>query len=191
MPELPVASVVGALFGWHHQVSFDVVFELVESLTERIQTQHDYLSLISWVSLALHGAGPIDPLQEEILLPLMRLRVQFPEIGTERYGWARLGERLCIRHAIEVADVLVQLVQNHSVFMMAQDEEPALLRVAAQANQTAVWNLVGNVLLADEWRMTMGVRGWITDLFEAQVIEEWVGDSDARAERVDGCQRWK
>jgi hypothetical protein len=47
-----------------------------------------------------------------------------------------------------------------------------------------VWKIVGEALLADEWRLTMGVRGWITDLFETQVIEQWIGDSDERAERV-------
>jgi hypothetical protein len=112
------------------------------------------------------------------------MRTRYPEIGTERYGWARLGERLCQDHPIAVAEVIVTLARDHSVFMMPQDEEPALLRATAARDEVAVWGLIGQALLDDEWRLTMGVRGWITELFNSDVIKDWIGSSEDRAERV-------
>ena len=55
-------------------------------------------------------ATSLDESQEEVILRLVSLRSQYPEIGTERWGWARLGEQVCANHPTEVASVIIDLV---------------------------------------------------------------------------------
>ena len=72
--------------------------------------------------------------------------------------------------------------------MMAQDVEPALLQAAASREPKAVWAIVGEALLGDEWRLTMGVRGWIRGY--SILVRSRIG-SVAQMNGLNGSPWWR
>ena len=58
LAELPVASAAGPLFGWHHSIDTETVFEVINSFVNRVESQQDYTAAVSWTSMALYEKPP-------------------------------------------------------------------------------------------------------------------------------------
>jgi hypothetical protein len=184
LPEVPVASAVASLFGWHHQLDSKSIFKLIDSFVDRIVDGRDYLATISWTSLALHNVKQLGADQERTVYRLVAMRSTHPDLGAERWAWARLAERLSADYALRIVQLIVALAAGASVVMLTQDEEAGLMRRVAAHSPTEAWSIVGNALLEGDWRVVLALRPWVTDAFESSVIEAWIGNSDQRAERV-------
>ena len=184
IPSMSVAEAANSLFGWHHQLDQATIFDISAAFIDRIADDRDFQATIQWVSLALHNLSELTSEQMEMIYRLVALRIDHPDVGSQKWEWSRLVERVIPEFGLDIVRLLIALAKTPSVVMIAEDEEPGLMRQAAASNQADSWAVIGEALMEGEWRTTLALRPWVTDAFESAVIEDWIDDSLDRAERV-------
>jgi hypothetical protein len=182
--ELPVRQAANGLFGWHVNVEIDHLATLLASWIDRVDDQYDYNAAVDFVAMALfQRPGWIDEL-DDLVVRLVDLRGQFPEIGQQNWDWTQLAKRQLDRRPFELLQSALYLIDSGELRLFSPGEETELLREACRRSGAAGWDLVMSMLTAGSWRIHMDIRGWLVDQFPADDVVAWIGADVERAKLV-------
>jgi hypothetical protein len=181
---LPVAAGIYALFGWQKNIDDSVAGQLLADWLARIDSQEDYVAVIDWLNLWLHGRDQIPATMQDNAYALLLLRRSYPEISRQRWAWWRISGAFVAAHGVELARLILDLIDSHDLTVLEQDQESQLLRQCAGTHPTEMWTEIANRISGGAWRIQMTVRGWLASSIPADVIEAWVGSDRSKARIV-------
>jgi len=182
--ELPVADGTYVLFGWQRNLSDNDVDALLDNWLPRVLSQRDYNALIDWFNLWLHGQEAIPERLRDRALRLLMLRRQYPDTSQETWDWCRVAGGVADEHGVELARLVLDLVDSGSIMIHEGRDESELLARCVRLHPTAVWDDVAGRLEQGSWRIQMEIRGWLLSAAPLEIIEAWVGDDVRRARLV-------
>jgi hypothetical protein len=182
--EVPAAQAAFALFGWQRNLSAEASDALILDWLGRVETQQDYNAVIDWINLRERTEeGPSDD-QATVLLDVLRRRTTFPDLGQQRWDWSQLALQIVDRHAVDLTQLILDLIANDQLMALQHDSESEVLLNAARANPDAVWDAVAERLVNGDWRLQMQIRGWLLHVIPLDVLEAWIGNDVERARIV-------
>jgi hypothetical protein len=182
--DLAVAEGAWVLFGWQRNISESDLAMLLDDWAARLLNNVDYGALIDWLNLwQPHDAPIADSVKDRVWRMLLRRR-DFEDIGQGRWDWGQLANRFVDEKPIELAGLVLDLIESDAVMIHSSDDEARLLVEAAKKRPADVWSGVVSRLEAGSWRLSMAIRGWLTNTIPADIIETWVGDDLERARLV-------
>lgn len=115
-----------------------------------------------------------------LTLELLHQRLDYPDIGHQRYGWCQLAVGLTRGFPHEVARHVLDLVSQGGRTFLDSDHEAAVLRAAATISPKSTWDLVAGRIEQGDWRTAMTLRGWFAEAIPAETILDWIGESELR-----------
>lgn len=180
---VPVGLAARLLMPWTNHLLDETCLKLLRAWAPQISNQEDYNAVVDWAALWLHGREDLPRSSESDLAELLLLRGEHPEVGQQSWDWSQLASRLLDRHAVAIAQLLLELVSSGDL-MLPHHEEARVLQDAAKEDPTTVWTLVAARLEGGDWRVSMSLRGFFLHAIPVEVIREWVGQSPQRAELV-------
>lgn len=181
---LPVAEAARAMFGWRHATSARDLVRILRNWLPRLEGQTDYNAAVDWTSAWLHDHRRIQIELRAVLLELLRRRVDYGQLGNERWDWARIAERLLTRDPAGIAGLVISVMNDGSQVVLEEDEEARLLARAASLAPGRVWALLATNLGKDGWRLAMSIQGWLLPVLPMNVVTRWVKYSIKRARKV-------
>ena len=182
---LPVADATYALFGWQQNLTQTDLSEILHDWVGRIQSQDDYNAVLDWLNLVLHSEEVVPSTLREDTWQLVRMRADFPELRRQRWEWSRLATLLVPDHGLELARLVLNLVDSDRLMIIAGDDEAMLLGQCAHSHGEAIWSEVADRLTtAGGWRLQMELRGWFLDHVSPGVVASWVSADLQRARIV-------
>jgi hypothetical protein len=179
----PVAEAVQNSFGLGRDMGHSELAHWLAELIPRVDSQEDYNALLDFTSLSLHGHEGTNPSLEKLWVSLLGLRSAFPLLGSQTWAWGQLGTRAARTHPAEVVALALDLVEQDALRLYSQ-EEGAVLRVAVQTGGPEVWAMVMNAVQAGNWKLKIGVDGWLGGLIDLDDVRSWIGDNLDRARAV-------
>jgi hypothetical protein len=183
--ELPVADGTYVLFGWQRNISDDDVDELINDWLPRVSSQEDYSALIDWFNLWLHGEAAVVPDRLRArALRLLMLRKDYPDVSREAWDWCRIAEGLIDEHGVEIAQLVLDLVDSGSLMILESSEESELLTRCVRLYPEVLWGDIADRLAGGSWRVQMQTQGWLLGAVPLEIIEEWVGEDIGRARLI-------
>ena len=102
----------------------------------------------------------------------------------QSWDWAQLAKRQLERRPLELLQSILQLIDAGAMQIFGPGEERELLEGALRSSGAPGWDLVMSMLEAGSWRIQMDGRGWLTSLFPAELVTEWIGTDKERAKLV-------
>lgn len=168
---------------WQDDLAPEVAVMLLQDWMSRITSDRDYAAVVDWVQMFAYRRGGLPPQLRALTRELLHRRLDYPDIGHQRYDWCQLAG-LAGDFPEELARDVLDLVSRGGLTLLESDHEAAVLRAAAVVSPKATWDLVGGRIEQGDWRASMTLRGWFADAFPAETILEWVGESEKRAELV-------
>jgi len=180
--ERPVVEAVQNAFGLRRDMELPELGQWLGELIPRVRTQEDYNALLDFLSLSLHRREDAPGL-EELWVPLLRLRSAFPALGSQTWAWGQLGIRAARMDPVEVARLILDLVDQDALRLYTRDEG-AVLKVAVQSGGAEVWGIVMSAVQTGNWKLKMGVDGWLGGLIDLEDVRAWIGDDLDRARAV-------
>ena len=181
--ERPVAEAVQNSFALRRDMALSELAQWLAELIPRVGTQEDYNALLDFMNLSLHRREGNDPSLEELWVSLLRLRSAFPALGSQTWAWGQLGIRSARTHPVEIVQLVLDLVDQDALHLYTPDEG-ALLKVAVQAGGAETWGIVMSAVQSGNWKLTMGVDGWLGGLVDLNAVRVWIGDDLDRARAV-------
>lgn len=169
---------------WQEDLTTEVAAELLRDWMSRLDSDRDYAAVVDWVQMLAHRRGGLPQELSAATLELLHQRLDYPDIGHQRYDWCRLASGLAPDYPGELARDVLDLVSQDRLTLVDSDHEAAVLRSAAAASPKEAWDLVAGRIEQGDWRLSMTLRGWFAAAVPADTVLEWVGDSDERAELV-------
>jgi hypothetical protein len=182
--ELPVADGTHVLFGWLSNLSDDDIDTILDDWLTRVSSQRDYSALVDWFNLWLHNKDAIPDRLRDRAFRLVMLRREYPDISRQRWDWCRIAGGLASEHGVELARLVLDLVDSGLLMIHEDREEAELLSRCAQKHPQAVWDDVARRLADGSWRLPMQMRGWFLNAVPVEVVQEWVGTDVERARLV-------
>jgi hypothetical protein len=183
---LPISSGTSLLFGWQANLNERDVADLLDDWLGRLSSQHDYNSLVDWLSLWLHGQPTSPDTLRPRVLRLLLLRKEYPGLTQQRWPWARLADGFLDSHPLELAATILDSVDAGVVMLHEGDEDSRVLVAAATRKPEDVWSDVARRLQRGSWRVQMEVRGWLLAAIPVEVLEVWIEDDVRKARIVAG-----
>jgi|GEM_PF-795513 hypothetical protein len=181
---IPVAQAASALFGWQQNVTDNEAIQLVSDWLARVATQQDYNALIDWVNFRYpHDDGLPDPFRP-LALKLLMKREAFPEMGQQRWDWAQLATLMVSDHAVDLAKLVIDLIDGDRMMVHREGPESQILLNAAATHPDEVWTEIAERLIKGSWRVQIEIRGWLLTAIPQGVLERWIGDDLERARLV-------
>lgn len=186
LPHIPVAEGARAVFYWLREESDEALLrQYIEDWSRRVETQADYSALVDFIAFAIHGRSDLSTDLEDLISDVVAMRVDFPDVGRQRYDWRMLAERQLDRRPRQLVDTIVQLVESNVVSIYSRSEEQSLFARSIQAAGSQAWvDLMDRLESRSSFKLSFAVRGWLADVVELSVLEGWVGDSKERARVV-------
>jgi hypothetical protein len=181
---LPVRDAAARMFGWHLDVEPEHLAAMLSDWIPRIETQQDYNAAVDVVAIMLFRQPQLSDDLEAQIAELVALRVQFGEVGQQSYNWVQLARRRLTRDPGELLLTLLQQVDSGSMLTYEGSEERELLREALVAAGPGSLDQVLSMIESGSWRLQMDFRGWLTSVFEAKDVIEWVETDLERARLV-------
>lgn len=186
LPAISVAEGARAVFYWLREASDEeLLHHYIEGWKNRVETQADYSALIDFLDFGLRGREELSPELDQAIGDIVMMRTGFPDLGQQEHDWNKLAERQLNRAPDQIVQVLVALVEEDSVSLYSESRKRGLFGRAVKLAGPEVWKqLMDRLALRESWRLSFASRGWIADIVDVAVIEEWVGDSKERARTV-------
>lgn len=182
--ELPVAEGGVALFGWSQNLGDDEAVALASDWLGRVASQQDYNTLVDWINLRVPSDAPLPDWLRPIARRIVMMRAEFPEMGQQRWDWSRLATQFVDDHAIELAGLILGLIDQDRLMIHRDDYESQILAGAASADPEGVWAEIAARLSAGSWRVQMEIRGWLLSAVPTETVEQWIGTDVVRARLV-------
>lgn len=179
-----VAEAASRTIHFQDDMAPDVAMALLEEWMSRIASDHDYAAVVDWVQMLAYRRGGLPPELRSPTCELLHRRLDYPDIGNQRYDWCQLAAELTRDFPIDTARDVLDLVARGGLTLLDSDHEGAVLRAAAGASPKATWDLVGGRIEDGDWRLVMALRGWFAEVVPADTVIEWIGGSETRAELV-------
>jgi hypothetical protein len=186
IPQLSVEEGTYGTIRWQPALADEEVVLLLADWSSRMLSQSGYNALIDWLSLWYHRDRDLPAQARVEVLGLLKRRLEFPDLGNERWDWAQIAKRFVPTHSSEVARVLLDLVSEKDLIFLDSDEEAEILRSAAQVSPLELWTEVAQRLEREDWRIAMDLRSWFTEAIPVDVLADWVQDSVRRARLLAG-----
>lgn len=182
---LEVADGVAALFGWHRNLSDEEVATILDDWMARLSSQRDYNAVVDWLSLWLPSEEGIPDWMRDRAWHLISLRSEYPDLSQEGWDWGRIASGLVDERGMELARLILDLVESGSQMIHQSDDEAALLARCVVLHPEEAWDEIAQRLTSEKsWRVQMQIRGWLLHSFPSEIIERWVGDDIDRAQIV-------
>lgn len=181
---VPVTEAAGRTIYWQEDLAPEVAARLLQDWMSRIDSDRDYAAVVDWVQMLAYRRGGLPPELNSLTRELLHQRLNYPNIGHQRYDWCQLGVALARDFPDELARDVLDLVSRGGLTLLDSDHEAAVLRAAATVSPKGTWGLVAGRIEQGDWRAAMTLRGWFTEAVPAETILDWVGDSEKRAELV-------
>ncbi len=182
--ELPVADGAYILFGWQRNLSDDDVEAIIDDWLPRVSSQQDYNALVDWTNLLLHGQDGVPDRLHDRVLSMLMLRRQFPDVSRETWDWCRLANGLVEEHGVELARLVLDLVDSNSLMIHEDRDEAVLVAEGFRRHPQQLWNDLAERFTPKSWRIRMEIGGWLLAVVPVEIIETWVGDDIGRARIV-------
>lgn len=179
----PVAEAVQNSFRLRRNMGHSELAHWLAELIPRVGSQEDYNALLDFTSLSLHGHEGSNPSLDELWVSLLGLRSTFPLLGSQTWAWGQLGTRAARTYPAEIVRLVLDLVEQDALRLYSQ-EEGAVLRVAVQSGGPEAWAIVMSAVQAGNWKLKMGVDGWLGGLIDLNDVRSWIGDDLDRARAV-------
>lgn len=179
----PVAEAVRNPVGLHRGRALAELAPWLAELVPRVSNQEDYNAILDFINLALHRRQGVDAPLGDLWLPILRLRMVYPELGDQVWAWRQLGIRAGNTHPVDTARLVLDLVEA-DILHLYSSGEGAVLKAAVQSGGPRVWAIVMDAVHAGQWKLQMGLRGWFGDLVDLEALSGWVGDDLDRARAV-------
>ncbi|WP_146080231.1 hypothetical protein [Pseudoclavibacter sp. RFBG4] len=186
LPSISVADGARAVFYWLREENDEALLRLyVEDWSKRVETQTDYNALVDFIAFAIHGRSDLSTDLEDLIGDVVTMRVDFADVGQQRYDWRMLAERQLDRRPQQLVDTIVQLVESDAVSIYWRSEEQSLFARSIQAAGPTAWvDLMDRLESRGSFKLSLAVRGWLADVVGLSVLEGWVGKSKERARVV-------
>lgn len=186
LPDISVAEGARAVFYWLREESDEALLQqYIEDWLRRVETQADYSALVDFIAFAIHGRSDLSADLEDVIGDVVAMRVDFPDVGQQRYDWKKLAERQLSRRPRQLVDTIVQLVEGDAVSIYSRSEEQSLFARSIQAAGPEAWvALMDRLESRSSFKLSFALRGWLADVVDLSVLEGWVGDSKERARVV-------
>ncbi len=181
---VPVIEAASRVLYWQDGLAPDVARVLLEDWMSRISSDRDYAAVVDWVQMFAFRIGGVPPELTSLTLALLHRRLEYPNVGHQRYDWCQLAAGLAREFPDELASDVVELVSRGDLTLLGSDREAGVLRAAAAESPGSTWNLIAGRVEQGDWRVSLSVSGWFADAVPAQLISQWIGDSEERAEVV-------
>lgn len=180
---LPVREGAPRLFGWHVDVEPERLSALLTEWLPRIETQQDYNAAVDVVAMITFGKPEIGDEVEAQISTLVDLHAQFGDIGQQGYDWVQLARRRLNVDAIGLLTMLLKQMDEGAVMTYDGSEEQGLLKETITAAGPASLQDVLDFIERGSWRIRMGFRGWLSTVYDAPILIEWIG-TDAEHARL-------
>ena len=174
---LPVREAAPRMFGWHVGVESEYLSRMLKDWLLRIEEQQDYNAAVDVTAMMLFRQPELDDDLEAAITELVNMRVQFGEIGQQGYDWAQLARRRLAIDPDGLLQILLQLVDCGSLITFEGSEELRLLQETIVAAGPSSLAVVLGMVEAGSWRLQMDFRGWLTSVYGAADLIDWVGDN--------------
>ena len=186
---VPVPEAAGRTIYWQDDLATEAAAGLLEDWMGRIDSDHSYAAVVDWVQMFAYRKNGLPPALNSLTLGLLRKRLDYPNIGQQRYDWCQLAAGLARDFPDELTRDVLDLVSRGDLTLLDSDHEAAVLRAAAAVSPEGVWDLVTGRIEQGDWRVVMTLRGWFPEAVPTETILDWVGGSDKRAELVASIAR--
>ncbi|WP_157002154.1 hypothetical protein [Agromyces laixinhei] len=183
LPRLSVASGARALFFWVRDVSDEaLVGDYLADWVGRIESQEDYNAVVDFVALHLHGRSEISYDLEAVVWQVVGLRTRFPVLGRQENDWSVLARRSLEQHPLELAGLLLDLIEADAIRMYSRPSEANLLRDSIELAGTPAWQeAMSRIAAPGSFRLSFAVRDWLAIVVPIEVAAAWVDGSVERA----------
>jgi hypothetical protein len=180
---LPVAIGARQVFAWQRELTQPEVTELARGWAERLESQEDYNALVDWLNFRPLDQELPDSLRE-ITFDVLYKRKAFPALGQQAWDWSQLAKALAAQRGVELARLILELVNEGKLTVLEHHEESQVLILSAQSFPKGVWNEVAILLSQRSWRIPMEIRSWFLSSIPSGIVESWIGDDVERARLV-------
>ena len=181
---IPVREAAPRMFGWHTEVEPRYISKMLKDWLPRIEAQQDYNAAVDVTAMMLFRQPELNDDIEADIAELVNMRVQFGEIGQQGYDWVQLARRRLATDPRGLLQALLQQVDSGSLTAFEGSEELGLLQETIAAAGPSSLGMVLGMVEAGSWRLQMDFRGWLTNVYTAADLIDWVGDDVDRARLV-------
>jgi hypothetical protein len=182
--QLGVIDGIAALFGWQRNISAEEALLLFNDWSARIASQDDYNAVVDWLGFWLFGKEETPAELKESLCELLLHRREYPELSQQQWTWCQLAGRIVDSCGVQLARLILDLVDAQVLIISQDQEEGKLLRNCLREHPEEVWAELAARLTQQSWRLQMEARGWLLNELPSTIVEEWVGTSIERARIV-------
>lgn len=181
---LPVREAAPRMFGWHTGVEPEYISKMLEDWLPRIEAQQDYNAAVDVTAMMLFRQPELDDKIEADIAELVDMRVQFGAIGQQSYAWVQLARRRLATDPHGLLQALLQQVDSESLITFEGSRELRLLQETIAAAGPGSLGKVLSMVESGSWRLQMDFRGWLTNVYTAADLIDWVGNDVDRARLV-------
>jgi hypothetical protein len=181
---LPVRVGAPRMFGWHTGVEPKYISQMLQDWLQRIEAQSDYNAAVNVTAMMLFRQPELNQDMEASISELVNMRLQFGEIGQQGYDWVQLARRQLATDPDALLQTLLRQVDSGSLSTFEGSEELRLLQETMAAAGPGSIGKVLDMVEAGSWRIQMDFRGWLTDVYTAADLIDWIGDDVDRARLV-------
>lgn len=111
---------------------------------------------------------------------LVRLRIQYLDVGNKEWEWAQLARRQLDHQPAELHETLLLLLESDGYMPFGDSEETKLLRETVGKVGPEGWLKTMDRIAASP-RMQTTFHGWLASAVDFTVAEAWVGTDLQRA----------
>ena len=177
------AGVLG-LGGWSRNYSPEAFAAILGHWTDEATRDSDVAALTDLLALHLHRQEDLPAELSPIAWSIVEKRREHSQLGTAEWDWSEIAKILVEEDPLRMADLIFSMI-GHGLVMLESDSEAEVLARAAVLRPEEVWDLLTFYLDADRGHVVaMTVRGWLLRQFPLDVISDWIGHDDERAELV-------
>jgi hypothetical protein len=169
---------------WQENLNSDDASTLIEDWMSRIGSDHDYAAVVDWVHLLTSQSGTLPPELFDLTSRLLHRRLDYPNIGNQRYSWCQLAAVLIPYFPDDIAQTILNLVSRNELLLMDTDDEAAILRNVCAISPSKTWALIAGQIEQGNWRVSLAVAGWLAGSVPTSTIQTWIGGVEGRAELV-------
>jgi len=184
---LVLVEAIRILSPWRDALTASEVNVLLSDWTSRIRTDEDYVELLGWISLtasAFDRDKRSESLDVATLWQFLQKRAEHRDIGQLDWDWIRLAHYCVPTLYLELAELMIQLMESGKLMIIGPDERTALFCRCIDVDPGAVWEIIGKHLLGSKGILNSELRGWLIESVPPTIIRNWIGGDSQRARAI-------
>jgi hypothetical protein len=182
---MPARAATSLLMSSTFTIESDEMTKIAGHWVRTFQDQDDYNALLQFFAVQLSVAQSMPSQLSDAIEALVMRRPEFSEVGREASDWAYLAGLLLPDRAVELTDLMLDLIEADSIRVFGgHDEDATLLARAMTVRPEGCWSSLVGKLQSDSWRVQLSVQSWLIRSVPNTLVLEWVGSSIERARVV-------